>query len=84
MRTGRPVFTFPDGAFNPVIADQTAIYLDGYGEMYQMLARSGVASRSHPPIATVHHRTRGDQLRSSGGDGHGRVLCGAGARRHGH
>ncbi len=37
VRTGRQVFRFPDGAFNPVVADFGAIYLDGYGTMYQML-----------------------------------------------
>ena len=35
--TGRPVFSFPDGAFTPVIADYHAIYLDGYGQIYQLL-----------------------------------------------
>ncbi|HEX8976540.1 MAG TPA: PQQ-binding-like beta-propeller repeat protein [Solirubrobacteraceae bacterium] len=35
--TGRTVFSFPDGAFTPVIADYHAIYLDGYGMLYQML-----------------------------------------------
>lgn len=38
VRTGHQVFIFPDGAFNPVVADLGAIYLDGYGIMYQMLA----------------------------------------------
>jgi outer membrane protein assembly factor BamB len=40
VRTGRQVFFFPDGAFNPVIADPGAIYLDGYTMIYQMLPRS--------------------------------------------
>ena len=35
--TGRQVFSFPDGAFTPVIADYHAIYLDGYGTIYQLL-----------------------------------------------
>jgi outer membrane protein assembly factor BamB len=35
--TGKPVFSFPDGAFNPVVADYDAIYLDGYTEIYQLL-----------------------------------------------
>lgn len=39
VRTGRQVFSFPDGAFNPVIADFDAIYLAGYGTLYQMLPR---------------------------------------------
>ena len=36
-RTGRKVFSFPDGAFNPVVADDHAIYLSGYTKLYQML-----------------------------------------------
>jgi outer membrane protein assembly factor BamB len=39
VRTGRQVFSFPDGAFNPVIADEKAIYLSGYSKLYQMLPR---------------------------------------------
>ena len=35
--TGKQVFSFKDGAFTPVIADYHAIYLIGYGEIYQML-----------------------------------------------
>jgi outer membrane protein assembly factor BamB len=36
-RTGAPVFSFPDGAFNPVICDAGAIYLSGYSKLYQLL-----------------------------------------------
>lgn len=38
-RTGKQVFSFPDGAFNPVVCDQTAIYLTGYSVLYQLLPR---------------------------------------------
>ncbi|HYB25621.1 MAG TPA: PQQ-binding-like beta-propeller repeat protein [Solirubrobacteraceae bacterium] len=38
VRTGRQVFSFPDGAFNPVVCDDTGtIYLSGYTMLYQML-----------------------------------------------
>ena len=38
VRTGRQVFSFPDGAFNPVVCDDTGtIYLSGYTVLYQML-----------------------------------------------
>ncbi|MBV9606477.1 MAG: PQQ-like beta-propeller repeat protein [Solirubrobacterales bacterium] len=38
VRTGRQVFFFPDGAFNPVVADDVGtIYLSGYTMLYQML-----------------------------------------------
>jgi outer membrane protein assembly factor BamB len=44
--TGRTVFSFHDGAFTPVIADYHALYLDGYGTIYQLL----------PGRRPVHHR----------------------------
>jgi outer membrane protein assembly factor BamB len=38
VRTGRQVFAFPDGAFNPVVCDDSGtIYLSGYTQLYQML-----------------------------------------------
>lgn len=37
VRTGHQVFSFPDGIFNPAIADSKAIYLDGYSTIYQLL-----------------------------------------------
>jgi outer membrane protein assembly factor BamB len=40
-RTGRTLFTFPDGAFNAVIADDHALYLDGYDIIYKLLPRAG-------------------------------------------
>ena len=42
-RTGQQVFSFPDGAFNPVICDSSAIYLTGYTTIYQMLPKRGSA-----------------------------------------
>jgi outer membrane protein assembly factor BamB len=38
VQTGHQVFSFPDGAFNPVVCDDTGtIYLSGYTVLYQML-----------------------------------------------
>lgn len=37
--TGRQVFSWPDGAFTAVIADDHAIYLDGYTTIYQLLPK---------------------------------------------
>jgi outer membrane protein assembly factor BamB len=48
LRTGRQVFSFPDGAFNPAIADDGAIYLVGYSKLYQLLPR-----RSHRATRAV-------------------------------
>ena len=47
VRTGQQVFSFPDGAFNPVIADHGAIYLVGYTTIYQMLPKRADAHRQH-------------------------------------
>lgn len=46
VRTGRQVFSFPDGAFNPVIADSSTIYLSGYSKLYQMLPKRASRRRS--------------------------------------
>ena len=52
LRTGRKVFSFPDGAFNPVICDLGAIYMSGYSMLYQMLPQ-----RAHPK-PQKHRRSR--------------------------
>jgi outer membrane protein assembly factor BamB len=38
-RTGRQVFSFPDGEFTPVITDGKVVFLIGYATIYQMLPR---------------------------------------------
>jgi outer membrane protein assembly factor BamB len=59
VRTGHRVFTFPDGAFNPVIADHDTIYLDGYGAMYQMRpAGSAHSARKAAPKSTSTRKKR--------------------------
>jgi len=37
VRTGQQVFSFPDGLFSPVIADDGAIYLTGRQTIYELL-----------------------------------------------
>jgi outer membrane protein assembly factor BamB len=49
VRTGRRVFSFPDGAFNPVICDFGAIYLSGKSKLYQLLPRRRHPRREPPP-----------------------------------
>jgi outer membrane protein assembly factor BamB len=39
VRTGRQVFSFPDGEFTPVITDGKVVFLIGYSTVYQMLPR---------------------------------------------
>jgi len=51
VRTGQQVFSFPDGAFNPVIADQRAVYLIGYETIYEMLPAGNPAPAALPSSA---------------------------------
>jgi outer membrane protein assembly factor BamB len=39
LRSGRQVFSFPDGEFTPVITDGKAVFLIGYATIYQLLPR---------------------------------------------
>jgi len=62
-RTGRQVFLFPDGAFNPVVADYSTMYLTGYTMLYQMLPKQAGLAASRQAVAglalassnTTHH-----------------------------
>lgn len=58
VRTGRQVFSFPDGAFNPVVADNSTIYLTGYTRLYQLLPRraDAVQQRSANSTHAAKHR----------------------------
>jgi outer membrane protein assembly factor BamB len=38
-RTGKQVFFWHDGAFNPIVTDGSAVYLTGYTMLYEMLPR---------------------------------------------
>jgi outer membrane protein assembly factor BamB len=59
VRTGHQVFSFPDGAFNPVISDYGAIYLAGYTQLYQLLPkRRGAAHRSKTHTTRTKTTTR--------------------------
>jgi len=59
--TGRQLFSFPDGAFNPVVADYEAIYLDGYGQIYQLLAGGPVIRRPLGRRRPAARRGRGQR-----------------------
>ena len=40
-RTGREVFRFPRGSFNPVISDGRTIFLTGYSSLYALRPKKG-------------------------------------------
>lgn len=52
-RTGKRVFRFSDGAFNPVVADRRAIYLAGYTNLYEMLPARGTPRWRRAQAAAV-------------------------------
>lgn len=63
VRTGRVVFTFPEGSFNPIVADPTALYLTGYSDLHQLLPRHGASTTRAAKSATTKrssatHRAR--------------------------
>jgi outer membrane protein assembly factor BamB len=47
LKTGRKVFSWPDGAFASVIADNKTMYVIGYSTIYQMLARRQGSHKAH-------------------------------------
>jgi outer membrane protein assembly factor BamB len=59
VRTGQKVFAFSDGAFNPVIADPGAIYMVGYGAIYQFLPkRSQPRAHASAKKAKAKHKVQ--------------------------
>jgi outer membrane protein assembly factor BamB len=38
-KTGRPVWTFPDGKYTPVVAAKGRLFLVGFGKLYGMVPR---------------------------------------------
>jgi outer membrane protein assembly factor BamB len=63
VRTGRQVFSFSQGAFNAVIADPQAIYLNGYGTIYQLLPGARPRPAAHKRSAG-HARSRSHKRRT--------------------
>ncbi len=57
-RTGRRVYFFPDGAFNPVVADYSTVYLTGYSMLYQMIPKRDGNANAAQPVALTSSRPR--------------------------
>ena len=55
VRTGRVAFAFAAGAFTPVIADPTAIYLVGYADLFQLLPQPAPKSINTATATTASH-----------------------------
>ena len=52
IRSGRKVYSFFDGKFDPVISDGKRLYLDGYRDLYA-LDPPGVAPPARPRTSTA-------------------------------
>jgi outer membrane protein assembly factor BamB len=70
--TGRQVFSFPDGAFTPIIADDHALYLSGYVTLYQLLpaGRPAPPRRAAPRAARTPARSRVTRKKAARQGGH--------------
>jgi outer membrane protein assembly factor BamB len=64
-RTGHRVFFFGDGAFNPVVADYSTVYLTGYTKLYQMIPRRAAALSASASFATGPTGAHGVRPRGS-------------------
>ncbi len=54
--TGRRVFFFGDGAFNPIVADASTVFLTGYSKLYEMLPAA--AAKVQPLTRVKTRKTR--------------------------
>ena len=48
IRTGRRVFHFPDGKFDPAVSDGKRLYIDGYRDLYALDPLRPVAAPTQP------------------------------------
>jgi outer membrane protein assembly factor BamB len=46
VRSGRSVFSWPDGAFNPIVSDGQSLFLTGYANIYQLTPKRSAAHRA--------------------------------------
>jgi outer membrane protein assembly factor BamB len=71
VRSGREVFKFPEGAFNPAVADQNAIYLTGYANLFELLPERlqksppNAAATTRPPALRPVRARQGKPLRTA-------------------
>jgi outer membrane protein assembly factor BamB len=55
VRSGRQVFSWQEGSFNPVIADTGAIYLTGYGDLFQLMPQRNLPTHAAPAKVPSNH-----------------------------
>jgi outer membrane protein assembly factor BamB len=53
VRTGRKRFDFSDGAFNAAVADERAVYLAGFANLYELLPQRQPPSWKRAQVAAV-------------------------------
>jgi outer membrane protein assembly factor BamB len=62
--TGRVEYSYPDGAFTPMIADPKTLYLSGYDKIYQLIPRTPLKTAHKPRPRRAHHAARHSGPRS--------------------
>jgi hypothetical protein len=75
-RTGRVRFSFNDGAFSPVVADPSHIYLSGGYALYELLPQDRLRA-ARPSPAHLRHRSRRQARSTVKGPRHRRRTSGA-------
>jgi outer membrane protein assembly factor BamB len=63
VRTGQQVFSYPDGGFSPIVADERAIFLVGYNTLYELLPKTHATSSAKSAKSTVK-RVSGKRAKS--------------------
>jgi outer membrane protein assembly factor BamB len=56
-RTGKVVFNFADGAFSPVVADASHLYVSGGYTLYELLPKDGLTPAAGTQSAALKRRT---------------------------
>jgi outer membrane protein assembly factor BamB len=56
-RTGKVVFSFADGAFSPVVADASHLYVSGGYVLYELIPQQGLSHAASVTHAAAKHRT---------------------------
>jgi glucose dehydrogenase len=58
VRSGRQVFSFPEGAYNPVVTDGQAMYLTGYANLFQLRPQGAARQAKSAPAGGPAKRRR--------------------------
>jgi outer membrane protein assembly factor BamB len=64
VRTGQEVYSYPDGGFSPVVADESSIFLVGFNKIYELVPTTHARS-SHKK--SKPHKTKSRSVKTTSG-----------------